>query len=166
MLKESISEIDKKLYEINQAFEKVENTEFNINSIFDYLNKFIENPFSVWKNLSFENKLKLQWFVFPNGISFDGNELRTSKVSLVFNLNSYFSTIKSNVVHNQKISTDTQKEQITLSSSQEEKDFYWHQVKIELERFKELVESPSFQKEKDINILNHQPSKVKRKNCK
>ena len=62
--------------------------------------------------------------------------------------------------------TDNQKNQITLFSSQEDKDHFWILFQKELMDFNELLQRPEFQEEEVINIFNIKGGKKGRKNCK
>lgn len=48
---------------------------------------YFSNPGYIWKNLSFKNKVKLQWFNFPKGIVFDGESFRTNEIAFIYKLN-------------------------------------------------------------------------------
>lgn len=103
MLKESMTEIDSQLWNLNQTFEKTGTTEFSLKKVHNHLFEFLENPYHFWQKLPFEKKLTLQWFVFPSGIIIENNSFRTSELSFIFKLKDVFFTSKYAMVTPQRI---------------------------------------------------------------
>lgn len=166
LLKESMSEIEKELLIINQAYEEKQESVFDLASVFEYLYKFLENPSKIWANLPFKTKVQLQWFVFPKGISFDGKKIQTPETSFVFKLKGYFLSPNFPNVSHPNFNTNNQKNQIPLSSSQEDKDHFWLLFQKELMDFNELLHKPEFQDEEVIKIFNIKGDKKRRKTCR
>lgn len=52
---------------------------------------FLKTPGNTWKNAEFMQQLRLQWFAFPKGISFDGKKCRTAEICNIFKAKREFS---------------------------------------------------------------------------
>ncbi len=107
LLKENISSIEDQLFEIRELKENQTQNTTDFGTVLDYLNEFFLNPSKVWKELPFRLKLKLQWFVFPQGIILDNTEIRTNEVCNLFKLKQEFFGINSSIVHLGDLSTNT-----------------------------------------------------------
>lgn len=71
----------------------------------DYLVSLSEELFSkvstIWLEASFENKLRFQHLLFPEGITYESGEIRTARLGLPFNLIDAFTSNKTTVVSDQ-----------------------------------------------------------------
>ena len=57
----------------------------NIAEVLDYSFNFLKNLSDRIKYLEIQQRKGLQWFLFPEGIIFDGKKLRTTKIPLILN---------------------------------------------------------------------------------
>ena len=57
----------------------------NIAEVLDYSFNFLKNLSDRIKDLEIQQRKGLQWFLFPEGIIFDGKKLRTTKIPLILN---------------------------------------------------------------------------------
>lgn len=103
ILKSQLDQISDQIWQLEQTKSYQEETQLNIKAIFKQIRVFLLSPASYWKKVSPEMKLKLQWFQFPEGLTYDGKEFRTRKISFLFNLKQQFSnTLSSNVRHSRQ----------------------------------------------------------------
>jgi hypothetical protein len=56
-----------------------------IEGAFNIITQYLKKPSSVWEIAPLSAKLKLQWFNFPKGISYDGQAFRTTEICNIFN---------------------------------------------------------------------------------
>ena len=62
------------------------------------ISPFLKTPSEVWEMAKIDNKLKLQWFQFPSGVSFDGEIFGTTKIASIYNVKYAFLQTDSTVV--------------------------------------------------------------------
>lgn len=94
LLQQHLEYIEKEIMELHSRASQIPK-KGSIAEALNYALEFIKNPSKTWSNLSFAQKLQLQWFNFPEGVSFDGVNFRTTKISNVLKGNSIFLTPKS-----------------------------------------------------------------------
>ena len=93
-----INTIEKKLLTLQSEITQKLTSDDNFGDILNLIEKYLISPGSVWLQSNPTTRLKLQWFEFPNGVTFDGNEFRTSEIRSIYKLKSEFLTSKSGVV--------------------------------------------------------------------
>jgi DNA invertase Pin-like site-specific DNA recombinase len=99
LLKDQLEKIEGEIVLIQaNIVEKEEKVNIDVDEVFSFVEDYLNNPGQVWKNSSLEKKLKLQWFQFPKGVSFDGNNYGTEEISLLFKRKDAFSASLSPVV--------------------------------------------------------------------
>lgn len=86
LLKEQLNLLDDEIWSIDKELTHKDERKTNFKEVFSFMDKFLFKPSLVWKDLPFHIKLKIQWFEFPDGVTFDGNEFRTTKTSCLFRL--------------------------------------------------------------------------------
>ena len=62
----------------------------DIEAAFKMIAEYLKKPSSVWAIAPLDLQLKLQWFNFPNGVTFDGKKFRTTEISCLFKDNGTF----------------------------------------------------------------------------
>lgn len=99
VLKQQLALADKELTEIYKAITLIPYEDTDIETtllkVRDYLNK----PSKIWRKAKIMSQIKLQWFQFPKGITFDGEVFGTTETSFIYKTKSYISASKSDVVH-------------------------------------------------------------------
>ncbi len=93
-------------------------TQLNYKNFFQEMNQFLLTPGLFWKNCSEELKGKLQTFIFPKGITFDGNKFETPKTSLFFDRKTDNLNFISRVVNHSISSGNTPEDHNLLSSDE------------------------------------------------
>lgn len=99
-------QIAEKQFEVDKPINQLD-----MGYIIDRIERYLRNPYLIWKNLNIDAKIALQWFEFPDGISFDGENFRTTKTALHFKLNEFISILNSRMVPSKK--SDLNKAQMT-----------------------------------------------------
>ena len=59
--------------------------ELDVEAILSFAENALTNVVQLWKRASLDQKLRLQWALFPKGVDFDGEEFGTSLTCLAFN---------------------------------------------------------------------------------
>lgn len=99
MLKEQLADIDEEIWNIDKILFQTEENKTDIINILAYVSEFLKEPSTTWQKMPLHIKLPFQWFVFPDGVIFDGNEFRTSKICSLFKLKQAFMDEMSCNVH-------------------------------------------------------------------
>lgn len=119
LLREKLKEIDNEIYKVNQELSNGPKKSIDYRSLFKFTKHVIQNPGEAWENASLSNKIKLQWFYFPDGIVFDGQESRTNKICNLFKLKEHFLPVQSSMVTHPNTKSNTENTQITLPPKNE-----------------------------------------------
>jgi len=106
LLKDQLALIETELKEL-EYLSKKEVQDIASDEIIALLNEFVELPGETWKKADFKRKLMIQWFYFPEGVIFDGNQFRTAKTCCLFRLKELFEVEKSPDVHHKNSTLDT-----------------------------------------------------------
>ena len=103
----------------------------NLDKLIVFIRKFMMYPGQTWKGLSNNNKIKLQWFQFPKGVTITGLEFETREISNICKL----------------------KETILpeLSSTVPTRDKIWNQQKKVNKYTKQAINSPTANKHSIYN---------------
>ncbi len=98
LLKEQLIVIEDEIWAIDNGITQIEEKKVDAERILQFLEEFLIHPSLTWKNLPLDIKVKLQWFQFPEGVTFDGKRFRTVKISSIFKLKQFFLTKNSPMV--------------------------------------------------------------------
>ncbi len=91
VLKQQLELIEKETYEARVSIASSQEAEIDFEELLDFVKGYLENPSSVWKTANLDKQLKLQWFQFPQGITFDGIEYGTAQIANVYKTKEAFS---------------------------------------------------------------------------
>ncbi len=144
LCKEKIAEIDNEIYQINQAISIIPKTTINYGALLEIIRNILKNPGEVWEKADFKNKIKLQWFYFPQGVIFDGKESRTAKICNLFKLKEYFLSFQSHVVNHPNFKSNTSNLQIPLPSKNNldiQSIEFWQELGEEMQYLASLKET-------------------------
>ena len=75
--------------------EGADENKINSDELMDYAKGFLLKPSSVWLDASLSVRTKLQWFEFPQGLTFDGEKFRTAQTCNLFKAKSTFLGVES-----------------------------------------------------------------------
>lgn len=141
LCRERIAAIDIDLYKINKILTDCQKPTIDQKRLFQIIRSVLRNPGEVWEKAIFPNKIKLQWFYFPNGIEFDGVESRTTKICKLFRLKEQFPALQSWEVNYPNNKSNTQNMQIPLryEVSSKPDDNFWEELSEEVINLEELI---------------------------
>jgi len=91
--------IEKEICDTQIALQEIPNVGVDIQEALEYASEYLRKPSKVWQAAPFDVKWQLQWFQFPQGITFDGKKFGTQEVSNLFKAKENFLPEKSPVVH-------------------------------------------------------------------
>jgi site-specific DNA recombinase len=84
VLKRSLANIDKARFNIQADLATMRDSGVSPEEAVAFAEEYLASPSSVWRNADIATQTKLQWFQFPSGIIFDGQNFETKEVSSVF----------------------------------------------------------------------------------
>jgi site-specific DNA recombinase len=84
VLRRQLDMLEAELIEANAKILALPEIELESITVGEIVKEFLENPGRIWQKASFEQKLKLQWFEFPKGITFENGKFRTQEVASIF----------------------------------------------------------------------------------
>ena len=84
ILKEEIFRIETKIYNLNKDLDSDLSIEGDLEEAIVFLEDFLKNPSKIWEEMKFDQKRELQVFVFPRGVTFDGETYRTPEICRLY----------------------------------------------------------------------------------
>jgi DNA invertase Pin-like site-specific DNA recombinase len=84
--KDRVAIIDEELRNLERKLAEPSENTIDFTRLLDLMNQLFKNPGELWANADFQDKLKLQWFYFPEGLVFDGENCRITKMCRFFKL--------------------------------------------------------------------------------
>ena len=90
--------IEKRLISLQNELPGKPSKDHHFSDLLNVIEKYLLSPGDIWLKSKPETKLRLQWFEFPNGVTFDGTKFRTAEIRSIYKLKSEFLTSKSGVV--------------------------------------------------------------------
>jgi site-specific DNA recombinase len=112
LCKEHIAKMESTIYELNEKLNAVPESTIDYTHLLNISRNVLLNPGEAWEKATIEEKIKLQWFYFPHGIEFDGNESRTAKICKLFKQKSKILGYYSFNVHSENKTSNTANWQI------------------------------------------------------
>lgn len=142
LLKEQLILLDKEIWDIDKVLLQKEEMKIDAGNIFEFISEFLLSPSATWQKMSIDTKIKLQWFVFPEGVMFDGSKFRTTKISSIFKLKQFFLPELSLTVHRPGL---YYKHTNPANSPplQHENSIAWHDIVPELKALAEIFDPSS-----------------------
>lgn len=95
LLKRQLDEISNKIFELRAVLNDSEGYDHDPEELIRYAEEYLTNPGVFWKNSKFETRVKLQWFQFPSGLTFDGTNFGTIEIANVFKTKEAFQPLLS-----------------------------------------------------------------------
>ncbi|MFA7049849.1 MAG: recombinase family protein [Patescibacteria group bacterium] len=84
LAREQLEKISNEISNLSYELKNFEDSD-NVAEVLNYGLDFIGNLSSRIKDLEIQQRKSLQWFLFPEGIIFDGKKLRTTRIPLILN---------------------------------------------------------------------------------
>lgn|GEM_PF-1818298 len=85
-----INSIEDTLTKTSAALYKLPQNQEDIGELVDYASEYLKNPSRTWVDADFIKKIQLQWFEFPQGITFNKGKFRTGQVASIFKVKDIF----------------------------------------------------------------------------
>ncbi len=79
--KKIIDECDEKINSLKKKIHNLSIDDFDLEVTIKECKRILSDLCSVWDRLDINGKFKLQWFVFPEGLVFDGKSFRTTRLA-------------------------------------------------------------------------------------
>ena len=98
VLKQQLAIIDKELLEANASLSNMPENEVDFEKVIDFTEDYLREPSKFWSKAKIKTQLKLQWFQFPLGLTFDGKIFGTTEIASVFKTKDAFSASLSSKV--------------------------------------------------------------------
>lgn len=89
----------KQLHDAQAMLADIPNQLCDVDDMVDFTEEYLKNPGNCWLNANPSQKILLQWFKFPKGITFDGENFRTTEIINIFKVKRSFLNKKSPKVH-------------------------------------------------------------------
>lgn len=91
VLKQQLAFLDKEITDIQTVLINVAEDEQDPVKLLEFAEEYLKSPAEFWEKAKLHTKLKLQWFEFPSGITFENEKFRTAQIANVFNVKSRLS---------------------------------------------------------------------------
>lgn len=152
LLKEQLTRLDEEIWTIDKALLQGEENKVDVENIFEFISEFLLHPSAAWQKMPLDIRIKLQWFVFPEGVLFKGNEFRTTKLSRLFKLKQFFLPELSLTVHHRRL---YYKHTNSANSPplQNKKSIVWDNIKQELQKLAEIFD-PNNKNSEDLSSVS------------
>ena len=85
----------KQLYDAEALLADIPNQFYDVEHMVNFTDEFLKNPGNCWLNANPSQKILLQWFNFPKGITFDGENFRTTEIVNILKVKKEFFNKKS-----------------------------------------------------------------------
>lgn len=135
VLSRQLDVTQKQLHDAEAMLADIPNQLSNVDDMVDFIEEFLKNPGNCWLKANPSQKILLQWFEFPKGITFDGENFRTTEIINIFKLKREF--FKKN---SPKVPTKTETLNHTDSQSEIPITFYY-QIAKEINSLKEILKN-------------------------
>lgn len=144
ILREQLGYIESELLKANAAITGLSQEFVGIEAMLDFIADFLKNPGNTWALAEPNEKIQLQWFDFPKGITFDGEKFRTAEICSLFKVKESFLTSNSygvNLKVHKYNSTPSAIKSLTLNGDSDESKIYWRQIGHEVIRLNEILKN-------------------------
>ncbi len=98
ILKNQLDLVSTEKIDLEANLKTTEANNIDVREAIGFVEKYLTNPSQVWKESPLQTKLKLQWFQFPSGVTFNGNKFETTKIACIFKTKEAFLPPESSVV--------------------------------------------------------------------
>ena len=98
LLKKQLDLIENEKSDLKVGLSRSKENEIDVSEVIAFCEDYLMEPSKVWEEAGISSRLKLQWFQFPKGTTFDGEKFGTTEVSLVFKAKEAFRPLRSTTV--------------------------------------------------------------------
>ena len=91
VLKQQLELIENQLTETTASLSNIPSSDTDYEKMIEFMGEYLKQPSKIWSEAKkVGTQIKLQWFQFPQGMTFKNNIFGTSEVASVFNIKSAF----------------------------------------------------------------------------
>lgn len=90
VLKSQLGLMQTERHDIQTILTNTKETGFNVDEAITFAEEYLSSPSTTWKKTDITTKVKLQWFQFPQGTTYDGQKFGTAEIANVFKIKSMF----------------------------------------------------------------------------
>lgn len=98
ILREQLEGIESEVIGLNAELYREPLYTVNVHELIEFGSQYLKNPSEIWVKSNMDNKIRLQEFNFPKGISFNGNIFETPEICRLFKLKDIFLDEMSSIV--------------------------------------------------------------------
>lgn len=98
VLKQQLELIEKELTEANSSLSDLPKTNIDFEEILEFTEEYLKSPSKIWRKAKIGVQVKLQWFQFPQGLTFQNKKFGTTEIASVFKTKEAFLPLKSTKV--------------------------------------------------------------------
>ncbi len=91
ILKQQLDMIEQEMTSTQINLTSVQEMEMDFDEVLGYVSHYLKYPSVVWKDANLDKRLKLQWFQFPQGITFKNEDYGTTQLACLFKTKDAFS---------------------------------------------------------------------------
>jgi site-specific DNA recombinase len=133
ILQQQLSFVESEILKTHKLLLTLPNANRKIESLLEFAKEFLKNPDKIWEIAPVHLKLRLQWFEFPQGITFDGKVFRTQEIRNLFKAKSFFLTKQSHLADSKLISTNNLELPTSLINKDDTELLYWESIADDIE---------------------------------
>ena len=147
ILKDQLHYLELELINLNSQLLQEPNFPVNIDELINISKAYLKNPSKIWEIANLENKIRLQQFNFPKGMTYDGKIFRTQEICRLFKVKSFFLPDLSSLVPSRENilnKVDITKSHRCLKNQAQNNssiDPFWQEVVKEMVEIDEIVRS-------------------------
>lgn len=138
VLRQQLDRIDKELLNANAVLAKIPNKAGNLEELFERSEAFLKKPSHMWAKAKFNAKLKLQWFQFPQGITYNGKEFGTTEMCNLYKVNKSFSDPLSYRVPSKQLSWNNP--EIINKANNLDNTIFWDKIASEIVELSQIMD--------------------------
>ena len=97
-LKQQLDILEKETTDTQINLASMQENEIDFNEVLEFTKTYLKSPSAIWKKAKLDKKLKLQWFQFPQAITFQNGIYGTTQLASIFKTKEAFLPLKSAIV--------------------------------------------------------------------
>ena len=141
--------LDRNIFELEaRVLVKPERNKIVFDQAMEKVKHYMNDPGDIWRKSPYPIRIELQWFNFPQGVIFDGENCRTEEIACIYKRKEFYSNPMSSKVdysvkklNQQKGAEKSHKWLNYLPRSHEEGELFWKQVYDDVIKLAEILDS-------------------------
>ncbi len=98
ILRRQLEQNEEKLMQAHSDLLLLPDKKEDLGELLDFASEYLKDPSVVWDNATFRQKIELQWFEFPQGVTFHKGKFRTKEIASIFKVKDLFTPPLSSTV--------------------------------------------------------------------